>query len=243
MPAASKKTIYKDLAERFFHQHIQAHGTRPSHAKLMQHVAFRRGAKSWDELLADIEKKGCLQERLPWLFSPPLLSSVIGWDELLYSSPHKGLRLGLRPCQTVAIDLSDSALSRHVLAVGPLDSGVRSFFAHLAAQQVARGGGLLVIDSLPDSWFPLEISKTIEKVGRSDFLGATPANVSGGDCLKSPAEFWHEGLPNKNSSATAGASLQVELDIPALIAAGGCAYVGVEGGAPTAMSLSSGRRS
>lgn len=224
MPYPIKTIPHKALAERFAAQHLEAHGQRPAHHKLLQHAAFRRGAKSWDELLAEHEKKGFLQKRLPWLFGPPLLNLVIGWNELLYHTPQKSLRLGLAARNTEAIDLPDNLLRRHILTIAPSGSGWRSFFAHLAVQQVARGGGLLVIDPEADDWFPLEIGRTLEKVARKECFFRTPGAAHEGDVLKTLLPLKFERCVGARPTQDALA----KVDLNTLLQSKACAYFGFE---------------
>lgn len=60
------------------------------------------------------------------------------------------VRLGTRAGTRRAVEVEASLLERHLLVAGDSGMGVRTFCAHIAAQHVARGGGLIWIDGKAD---------------------------------------------------------------------------------------------
>jgi hypothetical protein len=122
-----------------------------------------------------------LYERLFTKFSrtlPPALSGTVA--NVCRARPANGLRLGQLCESGLELELGNGHLSRHTLIIAPNGVGGASFLEHLMVQQVAQGGGLLVLDQAPHSPLPAVLMEATRHMNRANtFLHWNTANPRG----------------------------------------------------------------
>ncbi len=162
--------LYKAEAKRLAEHLADVHGVKLKHSSVLEAVAALHGARDWNTLMAR-DKPGLLQRAASVLRTPSRMDVVVNLDQLLFQSSTKGLRFGLSSDQTAPADLDDSAVRQHTLVVGPMGYGWRTLLEHLSVQQLVRGGGLLVLDTVPDERLPKLLAAAAARAGRDDFSG------------------------------------------------------------------------
>lgn len=88
--------------------------------------------------------------------------------------PVGDLRLGLSVKKAQGFDLPDNLLTRHIVLEGPNDASAKQLMANLVAQQISRGGGVLVLDSADNAGFRPGMLVTATRVGRAGELAPSP---------------------------------------------------------------------
>lgn len=156
-------------------------GTPKTHAELLNLVATAQGVKSWDQLEHQ-PKRGWLARKLNW-GSHWRRQSVLYRDELLFDLRMNSLCLGVEPewkdRSHERVDLDGSWLRRGLLLVGPQGKGSISALEHYEAQQIARGGGLLVLDASPNYDTSEKLRAIATDAGRTDFAHYRHDNSAG----------------------------------------------------------------
>lgn len=162
--------LYKAEAKRLAYHLADVHGVKLKHTSVLAAIAALHGARDWNTLIAR-DKPGLLKRAAAALRSPAKQDSVIKIDQLLFQVAPDGLRFGLSADSTTAVEVPDRLLRQHTLIVGPAGHGARVLLEHLAAQQLARGGGLLVLDTQPDARMPGLLSAAARHARREDLSG------------------------------------------------------------------------
>jgi hypothetical protein len=163
---------------------LLAAGTPLTHAEALQRVAEAEGEKSWSQLRRE-PPAHWLARLLGWR-SGWRCSVVVHVDELLFDLRTDRFRVGLSPSQLAPMEQDLSASRRHVLVVGPNGKGATSALDYYAGQQLAMGGGLLVLGASPNEDSPYLLGQVAEACGRSDFTHYR-ADLPEADRLPSPA--------------------------------------------------------
>ena len=81
--------------------------------------------------------------------------------------PVGDLRLGLSVKKACGFDLPDKLLTQHTMLHGPNDAAAKQLMANLVAQQISRGGGVLVLDSADNAGFRPGMLVAATRAGRA----------------------------------------------------------------------------
>ena len=141
---------YRDQANRLAARLAQSHGIDIPRAAALDAVSAVYNEPSWQALVA--RTTNSLRARLrSTVSSQPAFSSVENLESLFTSLPAEALRLGTLDNGRSALDISNRDLTSHLLIFASNGYGGRTQLEHLMAQQVLRGGGLLLVDAVTDS--------------------------------------------------------------------------------------------
>lgn len=168
------KTQAKRLADHLAH----VHGVRLKHNSVLDALACVHGAKNWQQLRAEAQRRPGLVRRAMSALSPArhVETSCAPQDYVFEADPRR-VTFGVFPNQKSLFTLESTWLHRHVLVIGQEGYGVRSLLHDLCAQQVASGGGLFVLDTVADHLLPRMLQYVAEEAGREDFRAQLPLEV------------------------------------------------------------------
>lgn len=169
-------------------------GTPKTHAELLHLVAITQGVTSWDQLEHQ-PKQGWLARKLGWGHHWRR-QSILHRDELLFDLRMNSLCLGVEPewksYGHERVDLDSTWARRGLLVVGPQGKGCTTALEHYEAQQIAQGGGLLVLDASPNYETGKKLQAVAEDAGRADFTHYRHDEPDG-KRLRNVAELLNEG--------------------------------------------------
>jgi hypothetical protein len=154
-------------------KHLADKGLPITHAQALQAVAEQEGLNSWDYLPSE-PKRHWLARRLGWgnIWKRSCVQNV---DELLFDVNVNWFKLGVaedvkKPNRSEKpIDLDLSWARRHILFVGPHGKGATTAAEYYAGQQIAAGGGCLILDTAPYDGGPNLLETIALACGRPDF--------------------------------------------------------------------------
>ena len=147
-------------------EHLAASNpSRLKHHEILAAVAAMNGADNWDHLC-----KKPTDERRGFVFGRKkhYAERVHTIDELKYAVNFNTLQLGNTFDDTREVHITNAATLCHALIFASNGYGARTLLEHLMVQQVARGGGLLVVDPLPDPQPVATVRRAALACGRAD---------------------------------------------------------------------------
>lgn len=149
-------------------------GAALTHADLLRQVARNHHVRSWDSLQQPPVPAGILQALFgpKWERKPELTVTALLFDLRMHS-----LVLGVAPESLrgnhARIEAPAYLARRGVLVVGPDGKGATTALEHYAAQQLAKGAGLLVLDASANRYSPTLLEDVAKAAHRADYEHVT----------------------------------------------------------------------
>jgi hypothetical protein len=140
---------YQQQAQQLASRLSEKHGLALAPGELLDTVAALHNQPNWGALRNS--EKGTFRYWLRTrLFGEPELKHVLSLEELQHQMTPGQIDLGVTPDHKRAHAVEDGWLRRHLLITGQQGVGATTMLESLIAQQILRGGGILVMDPWGD---------------------------------------------------------------------------------------------
>lgn len=157
----------KGEAKRLRAHLSDAHGVNLKHASVLEAVAASHGARNWTALANSAKPRPGLARRLANALHPETPQPLTAVDAAYDIDPGH-LKFGVA-ADGKAHKLNYAAMRRHTLVVGMPGTGAKLLIEDILAQQVALGGGMLVLGIFSTTAAAQQLLQPVcDEVGRSD---------------------------------------------------------------------------
>ena len=155
---------YQQQAQQLASRLSEKHGLALAPGELLDTIAALHNQPNWGALRNS--EKGTFRYWLrTCLFGEPELKHVLSLEELQHQMTPGQIDLGVTPDHKQVHAVEDGWLRRHVFITGQQGVGATTMLDSLIAQQILRGGGILVMDP----WCDLQsgVDRYVKYAGRT----------------------------------------------------------------------------